>query len=267
MIPEPVRFQATNVGSAGPEPLPELGGERLADDRLCLVLGTMPTVNMVEALRLEPEGVEGAVAEVRAHLRRHGRSQAAWCVGPSSAPADLEERLAALGMTPYLDPPLEPSYSAMALVSPPGGEPAADVVARRVESLEEMVMVASVQGQAFALSEADRQSQLAVLRRRFELEQEGRVPGRQYLAFASGEPVGAASGLLLDAGINLSGGAVLPAARGRGVYRALVEARWRDAVARGTPALTVQAGRMSKPILERLGFVTVAEVAVLCDRF
>jgi len=31
--------------------------------------------------------------------------------------------------------------------------------------------------------------------------------------------------------------------------------------------LTVQAGAMSRPILEKLGFVAVAEVSVLCGRF
>jgi hypothetical protein len=51
-----------------------------------------------------------------------------------------------------------------------------------------------------------------------------------------------------------------PSARRRGVYRALVAERWREAVARDTPALTVQAGAMSRPILEKLGFITVAEV-------
>jgi GNAT superfamily N-acetyltransferase len=69
-----------------------------------------------------------------------------------------------------------------------------------------------------------------------------------------------------DAGVNLFGGSVLPEARGRGVYRALVQARWEAAVARGTPALTVQASRMSRPICERLGFVFVAPVRVFVDQ-
>ena len=90
---------------------------------------------------------------------------------------------------------------------------------------------------------------------------------RMYLAFVDGEPAGMARGSFQDAGIHLSGGAVLPWARGRGAYRAMVEARWHDAVSRGTPALTVQAGSMSRPILERLGFVEVAKIRVLCDRF
>ena len=53
--------------------------------------------------------------------------------------------------------------------------------------------------------------------------------------------------------------------RGRGVYRSLVQARWDWAVELGTPALTVQAGRMSRPILERLGFEFVEPVRVYVD--
>ena len=56
-------------------------------------------------------------------------------------------------------------------------------------------------------------------------------------------------------------------ARGRGAYRALVRARWDAAVERGTPALTVMAGSMSAPILDRLGFATVGEGDGLEDRF
>ena len=51
-----------------------------------------------------------------------------------------------------------------------------------------------------------------------------------------------------------------PAARGQGAYRALVRARWDEAVQVGQPALVVHAGAMSRPILERLGFHAVAEL-------
>ena len=54
--------------------------------------------------------------------------------------------------------------------------------------------------------------------------------------------------------------------RGRGIYRALVRARWDDAVACGTPALTVLAGRLSGPILEKLGFEVVGWQDCLLDR-
>jgi predicted GNAT superfamily acetyltransferase len=63
------------------------------------------------------------------------------------------------------------------------------------------------------------------------------------------------------------GGSVLAGARGRGAYRALVRARWDDAVARGTPALVTEAmPGTSYPILKRLGFVDVGVLRRLEDR-
>jgi GNAT superfamily N-acetyltransferase len=58
---------------------------------------------------------------------------------------------------------------------------------------------------------------------------------------------------------------VLPVYRGRGVYRALVRARWDAALARGTLALVTQAGQMSRPILQRLGFRTLRESREFLD--
>jgi hypothetical protein len=95
----------------------------------------------------------------------------------------------------------------------------------------------------------------------------GREPQRRrYLAYEGDRPVAAGNALLIDGAVVLCGGATLPEARGRGAYRALLGARFHDAVARGTPALVVQAGSMSRPILERLGFERVATVRLLVDR-
>jgi GNAT superfamily N-acetyltransferase len=68
-------------------------------------------------------------------------------------------------------------------------------------------------------------------------------------------------------GLLLYGGATRERARGRGAYRALLRARWDEVVARGTPALMTQAGAMSRPILERLGFEPVGHVHMLLDEF
>ena len=57
----------------------------------------------------------------------------------------------------------------------------------------------------------------------------------------------------------------IPAIEVPSSLRALVRARWNEAVRRGTPALVVQAGAMSRPILERVGFRTVSEVHALLD--
>ena len=54
-------------------------------------------------------------------------------------------------------------------------------------------------------------------------------------------------------------------ARGRGAYRALVAARWETAVELGTPALAIQAGAMSRPVLERCGFQALCSVLTLQD--
>jgi GNAT superfamily N-acetyltransferase len=59
---------------------------------------------------------------------------------------------------------------------------------------------------------------------------------------------------------------VLPLARGKGVYRALVRARWDHAVERGTPILVVQAGAMSQPVLTGLGFESHCQVRLFVDR-
>jgi len=64
----------------------------------------------------------------------------------------------------------------------------------------------------------------------------------------------------------LSGASTLRDFRGRGIYRALVRARWEEAVRRGTPALIIGAGSMSQPIVERIGFRAVAEQHLLLDR-
>ena len=53
----------------------------------------------------------------------------------------------------------------------------------------------------------------------------------------------------------------------RGAYRALVHARWRDAVAAGRPLLVTQSEPMSQPILLRLGFEVVGQIMILLDRW
>jgi hypothetical protein len=88
-----------------------------------------------------------------------------------------------------------------------------------------------------------------------------------YLAYVDGEPVSRASGSFGEHGVTLFGGSTLPEARGRGAYRALVAARWADAVERATPVLVTQAGPMSRPILAQLGFREVCEIRILLDEF
>ncbi|MEU9479383.1 GNAT family N-acetyltransferase [Streptomyces sp. NPDC048191] len=76
------------------------------------------------------------------------------------------------------------------------------------------------------------------------------------VALAGDEPVGAARMELVPGTrfAGLWGGGTVEAWRGRGIYRALVAHRARVAAARGYRYLQVDASRMSRPILQRLGF-------------
>ncbi|MDP9284473.1 MAG: GNAT family N-acetyltransferase [Actinomycetota bacterium] len=87
-----------------------------------------------------------------------------------------------------------------------------------------------------------------------------------FVAMLEGRPAATGMSIPSQRGVFLIAGAVAPWARGRGLYRALVRARWDDAVARGTPALVTQANpETSYPILRRLGFEEVCEITRLED--
>lgn len=84
-------------------------------------------------------------------------------------------------------------------------------------------------------------------------------------AWLDGELVGAGAAAPSSRGLLLWGGSVRADARGRGYYRALVRARWDEAVRRGTPALTVTANDRSSPVLRKLGFEKLLQFRRLED--
>ena len=84
-----------------------------------------------------------------------------------------------------------------------------------------------------------------------------------WLAYLDGEPVAYANAIACAHGLFLTGGVTVPEARGRGAYRALVRARWDEAVRLGTPALVVHAEEASRRVLEQVGFRRVAAVVEL----
>jgi hypothetical protein len=211
-----------------------------------------PAWNVAQRFRLRADELEAARAEIHAELRRRGRTACTWEVGPSATPPDLVERLLAFGLVYDAD---EPVAAGMALAEPPRQAPPPGVEVRRVATPEEALVAAQIAAEAFGADVAVPGA----------IDPEGRIV--KYLAYVDGEPVAQATAQFGEHGASLFGGATLPSARGRGAYRALVAARWEDAVARGTPLLVTQAGRMSRPILERLGFRTVCELRILLDAF
>jgi hypothetical protein len=229
------------------------GDERVTTDRYVLWMGGRgdePGWNVAQRFRFAPGELDEVRAEIHEHLRSRGRTACTWEVGSSAAPADLVARLLAAGLVE------EEGSSAVGMVlteTPTGGVPEGIEVRRAGCEADESI-AAEIAAEGFGGSARPRPFDPA-------------SPVVTYLAYLDGEPVGRATGAFSEYGVSLFGGAVTPAARGRGAYRALVLARYADAVARGTPFAATQGGPMSRPILARLGFRDVCEIRTLLDAF
>jgi len=217
-----------------------------------------PSWNVAQRLRLTPETIDSTLEEVHALVRERGRSACTWEVGSSATPSDLAEQLRARGLLDDRDP-----YVVGMVLTERAPAQVEGIEAREVVSFEEFRAAQRVAEEAFGGGVGMDDEQL---RARYE-EKVATGGSKTFVALVDGEIVASASSTYVEGAVTLNGGAVLPHARGRGAYRALVAARWSDAVERGTPALVTQAGAMSKPILERLGFRSVAEITILLDEF
>ena len=202
----------------------------------------------VEGIRLKEGELDDAVREVHAFLVETDTHIASWWLTDRSTPSDLEERLLAAGVE--LDESDYRHAGMLATREPPHAD---GIEARRVANVDEYVDARRLKETVFG--DYGRAYTDAELAAEFE-----RTVDVTYGAWLDGKLVAAADATFARVGALLSGGATLPEARGRGAYRALVRARWDDAVARGTPALAVGAGPMSRPILERLGFEQVLQL-------
>ncbi len=215
-------------------------------------------------MSVSPEAVLASVEAARTIARERQKSLLAWWVGPDRR--DLKQPLEAAGLAHQDTPGFEAVENAMVLLEPPKGQVAAGgVIVKETDTYEEYAAAEEVVMEAFDFPDAMRADAAVELPKRWEQYITPSNPGRQFIASIDGRIVGTAFAVLGEVGVNLFGGAVLEQARGLGVYKALIGARWEAAVARDTPALTVQAGRMSKPILEKLGFQDVGQAHLFVD--
>jgi GNAT superfamily N-acetyltransferase len=206
--------------------------------------------------RLRLRDVEAAVAWTRAECVSRAITRCEWWVGWSAAPRNLAERLVDLGFVPDDE---EATLTGMSIDHEPPDAPQVEV--RRIETLEHQLAALEVDWDVWNLPESERVSRRSYERERFD-------PNGTVHHFAASEddtPVGFGRAIDMHGGVALMGGAVLPSARGRGIYRALVAARWQHAAARRTPLLVVQAGHMSAPVLDGLGFQRHGELQLYVD--
>ncbi len=234
------------------------GVERFADERVCVIQGSVWAG--VAGVRVAPDEVEDLVKEVRSRIPREKAT--VWWLDPGSEPPDLHERLLSLGLREPAD--RASLLHALACTTPPPPVPPG-VEIRRVESFADFLTATEISWDSFAKSEERREQERPHLSADFEASQRAGVPVT-FLAHLDGRPAGLGRSIYSDRGVFLIAGAVAEWARGRGVYRALVRARWDDAVRRGTPALVTEAKPdTSYPILKRLGFQDVCDIHRLED--
>jgi hypothetical protein len=209
----------------------------------------------VAGIRLRDGEAATAIAEVRSVLARVNSRVVSWWLSSRSTPPAVEEQLLEAGLKIV---PRDYRLDGMLATAPPPPGPA-DVEVRRATTAEEWATVRFFQDSLFD-NPPDRRPSLEALAAEFE-----RTNGVLFGAWLDGELVAAAGATPSSRGMLIWGGSTKPEARGRGCYRALVRARWDEAVRRGTPALTVCANDRSSPILAKAGFERVLEFHRLED--
>jgi hypothetical protein len=232
--------------------------QRVETSRFTLLMGIGDTWNTVQRQDFPEDEVDDVLAEVRGLVQGRGRRSVQWEIGSRARPAGLVDMLLGRGLVPHS----HDDY-AVALVlraAPPQGP--AEMTARAVSSLAEFAEACSVQQAAFEATPEQVADDMRHLERRWR--DTARV---MHAVWLDGRIVGAGTCVLTEHGVHLHGGATHPDVRGRGAYRALLAARWAEAVNRGTPVLLTQGGSQSLPILERVGFERVGHVHMLVDRF
>lgn len=201
---------------------------------------------------------EADVDWARDESRRRGLPLVEWWVGWSSPPG-LAEQLLGRGLVPDDEPVL----IGMTCSTEPPAAPHVEVHA--IETVEQYLEAVAIDWEVWDVPAEERQQRRVTETARFVSSLEtGTV--HHWAAYEDGVPLGFGRAVDMDGGAALMGGAVLPEARGRGIYRALVHARWEHVVSRGTPLLVVQAGAMSAPILASLGFASHGEIRLYADR-
>jgi GNAT superfamily N-acetyltransferase len=215
------------------------------------VVGRVATVMRVASA--SPD-VGMLVRSVLVELRSEQVTEAYWTIGPATQAPGLDEALRAVGAS--VDSTLD--ICAYCLADDLPAAPESDAVTvRPLRTRDDVAAFQRVNAAAWGYPPPSGDN----VERAFE----GLRPG-YVLGCWQGEPVGVAGYTLAVDVARLWGAAVVPAARGRGVYRAMVRARMDDAVQQGATLALVHAAPTSSPILQRVGFTVHGQQRVLAFR-
>ncbi|HEY3551639.1 MAG TPA: GNAT family N-acetyltransferase [Gaiellaceae bacterium] len=234
---------------------PTQGAFVVKTPRFVVVGGADGVWASVQGVRLRDGEAPDAVAPVRELLATPGTRVVSWWLSERATPEDVEEQLLDAGLQLLADDYL---LDGLLTTTPPPEGPA-DVEVRMAASAEQWAEIRELMDGVFDNPPERRPT------REQMLAEFAKTSAVLFGAWLDGELVGAAGATPTTRGMLLWGGSVREDARGRGCYRALVRARWDDAVRRGTPALTVGANDRSGPALRKLGFEKVLQFRRLED--
>ncbi|AKU97444.1 acetyltransferase, GNAT family [Labilithrix luteola] len=214
-----------------------------------LITPSAPYLNEVSFSIVAEDDVERVIDETIAAYRAIGKN-VKWYLGPDSRPLDMGQRLARRGFR-------RSEYLGMIVETSRPVERGADVHVEHVEAASvDAFVAATIRGWSMAADQVEPE-RAAHHRALAEVPRSSHA----FLATFDGKSVGTAGILMREGYGYLVGGQVFEEARGRGAYRALVDARLQFLRSVHIDyAVTFALETTSAPILERLGFETVARV-------
>lgn len=236
------------------------GIERIVTPRYQITLQPdfpLPGPNNVSWIRCRPEEADEVIREARATIApRH--LPVMWTLDPQTEPATFVDHLARHGIHP------DPHGAEVAVMVLPidarmaGAQVDGLEIRDALADLTTFRSAAAVAAEAFMDPLSGDDPELIAMEERRRLNFRAAGNRHHLLAMLDGEPAGSAGiSVFPPAGAAITGGAVRPKFRGRGVYRALVAARLEIARQAGVSGLVVWGGDMSGPILAKLGFEKV----------
>jgi hypothetical protein len=206
---------------------------------------------MVIYSRLDERTADTVIDEQVAYFQRVGQDFE-WKLYDYDMPADLMARLAARGFE------IAPAEAIMVLSSKQVPELLTRSGGHSVRQIRDATGLRDV----VAIKEAVWEEERAWLGQYLETALSSE-PGRMSIYIVSVEGKAACAGWIYfpegSQFASLWGGSTLQEYRNRGLYTTLLAVRVQEALRRGVSFLTVDASPMSQPILERFGFVKIAD--------
>lgn len=220
-------------------------------ERTHTVVRIVGDYNCIRYTSLSAADADREIELQRAHFEAAGEP-VEWKLYGHDQPPDIGERLARAGFEPDAPETMVVLDLDQAVPNPPLPR---DAVVKRISTESELEDFVAVGYDAFGTDPSQAMQEFA--------PRLGDGTVSLYVAYRNGEP--ACAGRLETPAdhefAGLFGGCTSSAHRRRGLYRALVAARVREAAARGYRFVTVDArDETSLPILKRLGFVPLTTV-------